>query len=111
MRSVLRWAVYLPLALAILWFAMANRGSVPVSLDPFQTGNLAAYTFEVPLFLVVMAAMAIGVVAGGLASWLSHASVRRAARVARADAAKAKSELDKMRATALANLPGAAAKK
>lgn len=107
MRSLLRWTIYLPLGLAILWFALANRGSVQISLDALQTGDLADYTFQAPLFLVVIGAMAIGVLAGGMASWLSHAGVRRAARVARAEAARAQAELDKMRATALANLPSA----
>ena len=111
MRSLLRWTIYLPLAVAILWFALANRGSVEISLDALRTGDLADYTFRAPLFLVVMAAMAIGVLAGGTASWLSHSGVRRAARLARADAAKAQSELDKMRAAALANLPSAVTKK
>jgi uncharacterized integral membrane protein len=111
MKSLLRWTIYLPLALAILWFAMANRGSVKISLDAFQTGDFADYEFSAPLFLVVMTAMAIGVLAGGLASYLSHAGVRRAARFARAEAAKAKSEVDKLRAEGLANLPSVAAKR
>ncbi|HMK90786.1 MAG TPA: LapA family protein [Methylocystis sp.] len=107
MGTLLRWSIYLPLAVLIIWFALANRGSVTISLDALQTGDLAAYRFEAPLFLVVMAAMAIGVVAGGLASWLSHGSVRRSARLARAEAKRAQDELDKLRRQALAELPSA----
>jgi hypothetical protein len=107
MISLLRWTVYLPLALLILWFALANRGWVKISLDASQTGEFAKYSFEAPLFLVVMTGMAIGVLAGGVACWFGHRSVRRAARVARAEAAKAQAEVEKLRQAALANLPSA----
>jgi uncharacterized integral membrane protein len=111
MLSLLRWTVYLPLALLIIWFALANRGWVTISLDPSQTGEFAQYNFEAPLFLVVMASMAIGVFVGGLQSWVSHRSVRRAARLARTEAAKAQSEVEKLRQAALANLQSAAGAK
>jgi hypothetical protein len=57
----------------------------------------------------VLASVAIGVLAGGLASWLTHAPLRRKARQARAEASKAKSEVEQLRQQALANLPGAEA--
>lgn len=106
MKSLLRWTVYLPLALLMLWFALANRGWVRISLDASQTGEFARYTFEAPLFLVVMTGMAIGVLAGGAACWLNHRGVRRDARIARAEAVKAQAEVEKLRQAALANLPG-----
>ncbi len=54
MRSLLRLFVYVPLGLLILYFALANRGTVKISLDPFPGGGLAGPTFEAPLFLVVL---------------------------------------------------------
>lgn len=107
MRSFLRLLVFLPLGLLILLFSMANREAVKISLDPFSEGD-AELTFQTPMFLVVLVSMALGVLAGGLSSWLSHLPVRRDAKIARRDALKARSEMDELRSQALGSLdPGA----
>ena len=99
MRSLLRVFVFVPLGLLILFFALANRGSVRISLDPFPGGGLTGPSFEAPLFLVVLTSAALGVIAGGASSWLSHRRVRRVA--------KAKEEVEQLRRQALASLPSA----
>ncbi len=101
MRTFLRVLIYIPLALVFLFFAEANRGPVKISLDPFPGGELGGPSFEAPLFLVVLASMALGVVLGGLTSWLRHRPVRRAAREARAEARKAAGEVEQLRQQAL----------
>lgn len=105
MKSILRVIIFVPLALIILFFSMANRGSVRIGLDPFATSDGSGPSFEAPIFLVVLASMAIGVLAGGISSWLGHLSVRRAAKVARAEARKTRVEIEKLRQQALASLP------
>lgn len=105
MKSVLRIIVFVPLALIILFFAMANRGTVKIGLDPFAPNEATSPYFEAPMFLVVLASMAIGVLAGGVSSWLGHMPVRRAAKVARAEAKKTRLEIEKLRQQALAELP------
>lgn len=65
MKSVLRILVYVPLALLFLFFAMANRAPVRVFLDPLPGGDASGLSFETPLYLVVLAAMGVGVLAGG----------------------------------------------
>jgi uncharacterized integral membrane protein len=107
MRSLLRVFVYVPLGLLILFFALANRGSVRISLDPFPGGGLTGPSFEAPLFLVVLTSAALGVIAGGASSWLSHRRVRRVAKRALAEAAQAKEEVEQLRRQALASLPSA----
>lgn len=104
MRSVLRIIVFVPLGLAFLFFAAANRALVRVSLDPFPGGDLSGPSFEAPLYLVVLAAMAAGVVAGGLSSWVGHGRYRRAAREARSEAKKARLEANQLRGEAIASL-------
>jgi uncharacterized integral membrane protein len=105
MKSILRVIVFVPLALIILFFSMANRGSVRIGLDPFAPSDGSGPSFEAPIFLVVLASMAIGVLAGGISSWLGHLSVRRAAKIARAEARKTRVEIEKLRQQALASLP------
>ncbi|PPD20528.1 MAG: hypothetical protein CTY30_04255, partial [Methylocystis sp.] len=97
MKSILRVIIFVPLALIILFFSMANRGSVRIGLDPFAPSDGSGPSFEAPIFLVVLASMAIGVLAGGISSWLGHLSVRRAAKIARAEARKTRVEIDKLR--------------
>jgi hypothetical protein len=105
MKSVLRIIVFVPLALVILFFSMANRGLVRIGLDPFAANDASAPYFEAPMYLVVLASMAVGVLAGGISSWLGHLQVRRAAKVARAEAKKTRLEVEKLRQQALAELP------
>ncbi len=106
MKSILRIIVFVPLGLIILFFAMANRGSVRIGVDPFAANDASAPFVEAPMFLVVLTSMALGVLAGGLSSWLGHLPVRRAAKVARAEAKKTRLEIEKLRQQALAQLPG-----
>jgi uncharacterized integral membrane protein len=105
MKSILRVIIFVPLALVILFFSMANRGSVRIGLDPFAPNDGSGLSFEAPIFLVVLVSIAIGVLAGGISSWLGHLSVRRAAKVARAEARKTRVEIEKLRQQALASLP------
>jgi hypothetical protein len=105
MKSILRIIVFVPIALIILFFSMANRAPVKIGLDPFALPDAPALSVEAPMFLVVLISMAIGVLAGGVSSWLSHMPVRRAAKIARAEAKKTRLEVEKLRQQALAELP------
>lgn len=108
MKSVLRIIVFVPLALIILFFALSNRIFVPIRMDPFAApDDPSAIVLQAPLFMVALVAMAIGVLAGGLSSWLGHLPTRRDARVARAEARKTRLEIEKLRQQALANPPPA----
>lgn len=108
MRAILRLIVFLPLGLLVLFFSMANRGMVKVSLDPFPGGDISGPSFETPLFLVVLTSVAMGVLAGGLSSWVGHLPVRRSARMARTEVKKTRNELEQLRRQALSSLPSTA---
>lgn len=105
MKTVFRIIFFVPLALIILFFAMANRTPVQIGLDPFLAPGETGPSFEAPLFLVVLVSMALGVLAGGASTWVSHLPVRRAAKVARAEVKKTMVEIDKLRQQALSSLP------
>jgi uncharacterized protein HemY len=96
MRRLLFWAVLVPLGVLIVLFAVANRASVVVSFDPFS-GENSALAFSAPLFLVMFAAVILGVVIGGVASLLHRYRMWRAVRRAEEEAAQFKTEAENER--------------
>jgi uncharacterized protein HemY len=96
MRRLLFWVVLVPLGALIVLFAVANRASVLVSLDPFS-GENSALAFSAPLFLVMFACVIIGVVIGGLASLAHRYRMWRAVRRAEEEAAQHKTEAENER--------------
>lgn len=60
-----------PVVVAAAVVAVANRQSVVFSLDPFSPGA-SALSFSAPLFLFLFAAVAVGVVLGGVTAALSR---------------------------------------
>ena len=79
MKSFFKALILVPVALAIVLFSVANRASVPISFDPISR-DAPTLVYNVPLFAVVLAALAAGVLLGGLASWLTQGKHRKAAR-------------------------------
>ena len=107
MKTLLKWLIITPIALAIMIFALLNRQSVPVVLDPFGT-DIPGLRFEAPLFFVMLLCGAIGVVAGSLVTWLGQGKHRRSARAARADAARLLAENERLRNRQSADAPALA---
>jgi uncharacterized integral membrane protein len=107
MKSILKWLLLLPFAAVIVVFSIYNRHGVEVMVDPssiFYSGM----KFTLPLYMVVFASMMIGVLAGGIASWLKQGKHRKAARDARSDARKLHGEAERLRSQ-VAALPAAEA--
>ncbi len=96
MQTVFKWLVIAPIAILIVIFAIVNRQSVPVVLDPFGS-DVPGLRFEAPLFFVMLLCGGLGVLAGGLVTWIGQSKHRRAAREARAEVAR-------LRAQAAANV-------
>ena len=81
MKRVFRWLVFVPVAVILVAFSIANRAWVTVSLDPFRPDN-PVLSFTAPLFWVLFVVLAIGILVGGAAAWLRQGKWRRAAREA-----------------------------
>ncbi len=81
MRRALRWIVWIPAAILLVAFSIANRAAVTVSLDPFST-DAPAFSFALPLFILLFAVLLAGILVGGMATWLRQGRWRRAAREA-----------------------------
>jgi uncharacterized integral membrane protein len=79
LRKIVAAIILVPLAVIIIAFAVANRQIVTVSFDPFSTGEPAA-SVTLPLFALVILLLIVGVLIGGLASWLRQGKWRQTAR-------------------------------
>jgi uncharacterized integral membrane protein len=98
MKTLLKLIVVAPIAVLLLIFAYANRHWVTVSFDPFAAGDIAAFAITAPLFLILLLTAMIGVIAGGVATWLAQGKYRRAARLSRAEAERLRGEAQTLRA-------------
>jgi ABC-type dipeptide/oligopeptide/nickel transport system permease component len=79
MASLFRTLFFWTLAIATSVIAVANRGKVPLSFDPFNSAA-PAILFQVPLFWIVLVSALVGLVLGGWSSWLAQAPLRQAQR-------------------------------
>lgn len=96
MIRFLKALVLLPVAILIVLLAVANRDPVTLSLDPFsrEAPEIAA---QLPLFAIIFAAVMVGVVIGGTATWLAQGKHRRARRQFRREVTQLRSETERLR--------------
>jgi uncharacterized integral membrane protein len=99
MKNLLKFIILAPIAILLLIFAYANRHWVTVSFDPFAEGDIAAFAITAPLFLILLLTLMVGVVAGGVATWLTQGKYRKAARRNRAEAERLRGEAQTLKAT------------
>jgi uncharacterized integral membrane protein len=71
--------ILVPIAVVLIALAVANRALTPFTLDPFNPGN-PPLTLELPLFVLLFAALGIGMVIGSMATWFRQSRYRRIAR-------------------------------
>ena len=91
MRRVLAWIILAPVATVALLFAVANRRWVTVSLDPFSA-EAPAYALDLPMFLVIFAALILGVIIGGISVWFGKLRWQMAAHRSEKELARVKAE-------------------
>ncbi len=98
LRKIVAVVVLVPLAIIIIAFAVANRQNVTVSLDPFNPDVPAASLTE-PLFVVLLGVLILGVIIGGIASWLRQARWRRNARRLEREVSHLRAEIEVLQRT------------
>jgi uncharacterized integral membrane protein len=79
LRKILTLIIVVPIALIMIAFAVANRHSVTISLDPFAS-NDPVVSVTLPLFALIFLLLIVGVLIGGAATWLRHGRWRWMAR-------------------------------
>jgi uncharacterized integral membrane protein len=97
-KRIVGWFVLVPLCVALVVFALANRQSVTVNFNPFAVEPQAAgQNVGVPLFLVIFAVLLVGVVLGGIATWFAQGPHRRDERHFKRETERLHRELDAAR--------------
>jgi uncharacterized integral membrane protein len=97
MRKLVAIFVVFPLGVLLVAFAVANRQPVTLALDPFGT-PASALSATLPLFLLVLATLLVGVLAGGFTAWIGQGRWRRAARRLETEARALRGERDALKA-------------
>lgn len=78
-RKLILALVVVPLGVVLIALAVVNRAPATLILDPFG-GAEPNLTLEAPFFLFLLGAFALGLLVGGMASWLNQRKWRRTAR-------------------------------
>lgn len=92
MRRFVSFLVFVPLGLALLLLAIANRTPTLLSLDPLNPSE-PLLSVKLPMFVYLFIALILGVVLGGVSTWLSQRRFRKDARRFRREAAAMKSDM------------------
>jgi uncharacterized integral membrane protein len=95
----LKALILLPIAIVVVLLAVANRAPVTLSLDPFSQ-EAPEFSMQMPLFAVIFAAVMVGVVIGGTATWLAQGKYRKERRRFRREATTLRSETERLRSQA-----------
>ena len=97
----LTWIITLPITLAAVAFAVANRRAVTFDLWPLEL------TVTLPLFVAILGSLFLGLLIGGLILWLSSGRVRLARRRAERRTAELEREIARLKREAgMAAEPG-----
>jgi len=103
-RKIVTAVVLVPLAIIIVSFAVANRQTIVVSFDPFDSTQ-PAYAASMPLFVLIFVLVIFGVILGGMAAWLRQARWRWTARRAEAENRELRLENDRLKRQLAENPP------
>ncbi|CAN7691426.1 lipopolysaccharide assembly protein LapA domain-containing protein [Mesorhizobium caraganae] len=99
--------VFVPLAVILIALAVANRELVAFTLDPFNPGN-PKLTLNLPLFIFLFVALAIGMVVGSLATWVKQGRYRKLARQRGVEAENLRQAVSRVPAAPQGSAPGTA---
>ena len=97
MAKFFKLLIFVPIAVVILAFAMANRQVVSISFDPFSEPESGAAMLTAPLYILLFLTLIVGVVVGGVATWFTQGRNRRRARLAEDAADRWRAEAERAR--------------
>ncbi len=90
--KIIAWLIAIPLAVVVVVFAIANRGTVDLSFDPLP------YALSIPIWALAAGALVVGFLLGALIRWLLDHKTRAGARQSRRRARALEREIAELRA-------------
>jgi uncharacterized protein YpmB len=93
LRRILRWIIWVPVAIIVISFAVANRQWTRLSLDPFSSTS-PFLTIEMPLWALFIFGVFIGLIVGWMMCWFAQGRHRKLARERAKDVARLQIELE-----------------
>lgn len=94
MRKLVSGLIVVPLSLLLLALAVVNRKPVSLGLNPFD--STSGLSVEAPLFVFLLGAFALGLIAGGIATWLGQGKWRSQARKEAREASTLRRQADRL---------------
>ena len=95
LRRAWKYVLGVPAAIILLTLAVINRHSARLVLDPFRPDE-PVLSLVLPFYAYLIGMLVIGIVIGGLATWVTQARWRRTARRRAAEAQRWQSEADRL---------------
>ncbi|MBO6756546.1 MAG: LapA family protein [Roseibium sp.] len=89
--------ILLAVAVFLVPLSVANRHTVSLSLNPFDPQDPRLTIADIPLFWVIFASLAVGIVLGGIGAWAKQGKWRKEARTKRREADRWHREADQLR--------------
>jgi hypothetical protein len=96
MKRFLKLLFLILLALPAIALLVANRHDVIIYLDPFAGPAAEGTQITVRLFIVIGVAIILGVIFGGVVTYLEQGKYRRAARRARTEVLSLRAEVARL---------------
>ncbi|MGO4683208.1 hypothetical protein [Hyphomicrobium sp. 2TAF46] len=94
-RRILALLIGFPLGIILVAIAVSNRQPVDLILDPFRPEK-PALSVVLPFYIYLMAALVLGVILGGVATWMGQSRWRQTARSQGRRAARWQAEADRL---------------
>ena len=95
LRRILSLLIAFPLGAALVAIAVSNRQPVQLILDPFRP-ETPALSVTLPFYAYLLGALTVGVILGGMATWMGQSRWRRTARTQGQRAVRWQAEADRL---------------
>jgi uncharacterized integral membrane protein len=95
LRRIVFFLVALPVAILLVTLAVTNRHGVRLVLDPFRADD-PVLALVLPFYVYLFGMLLIGIVIGGMATWMAQARWRRTARRRTAESLRWQAEADRL---------------
>lgn len=95
LRRALWFLFAVPAAIVLVTIAVANREPVRLVLDPFRP-EAPVLSLSLPFYAYLLGALTLGVLLGGVATWMTQGRWRRTARSRSHEAMRWQAEADRL---------------